>query len=129
MWCYDMLIYNGAENKRKRIKLQCKCGSIFDQDYRNKHEKLMHNGQRTTVALACSLGKRGKRRLLNEILFTMFYKNSISKKLLTIRIVFVIWSLSYEPSSIVKFYLIHYFNYVYEVKLGCIVGKLSSNYR
>ena len=73
------------------------------------------------------LGKRDKRSLLNEIfrkieiLFTMFHKNSIKKKLFMIRMVFVIRSLSYHPSSIMAGYLIHHFNYVYEVKLDCII--------
>lgn len=36
-------------NKRKRIqiKLEClECGKIFDNDYKQKHEKTIHNGKK-----------------------------------------------------------------------------------
>ncbi len=35
--------------KRNRIKLMCKCGQTFNDDYRTTHEKLKHNGQRMPV--------------------------------------------------------------------------------
>lgn len=36
--------------KRKRIKLEClSCGSTFDDDYRRKHEKQVHNGAKIKV--------------------------------------------------------------------------------
>lgn len=32
-------------SKRKRYKLEClECGKIFDNDYKQKHEKNVHNG-------------------------------------------------------------------------------------
>ena len=36
--------------KRKRIKLECLiCGSVFDDDYRSKHENKIHGGKRVRV--------------------------------------------------------------------------------
>jgi hypothetical protein len=36
--------------KRKRTKLEClACGSIFDDDYRKKHETKQHEGKRVSV--------------------------------------------------------------------------------
>lgn len=36
-----------SEVKRKRIKLECvECGSVFNNDYKLKHERTMHNGKR-----------------------------------------------------------------------------------
>ncbi|CAI6362846.1 unnamed protein product [Macrosiphum euphorbiae] len=33
--------------KRKRIKLEClECGKTFDNDYKQKHEKNIHNGKK-----------------------------------------------------------------------------------
>lgn len=33
--------------KQKRIKLEClECGKIFDNDYKQKHEKNIHNGKK-----------------------------------------------------------------------------------
>lgn len=39
------------DKKRKRTKLQCQCGSIFDDDFRVKHERIKHSGRRTPVKL------------------------------------------------------------------------------
>ena len=78
-------------------------------------------------AVVRSLGKRGKRRLLYEIfrkievLFTVLCKNSVRKKLLRIRIISVTWSLSYQSSSVMAYYLIHYFNYFCEVKFDFMI--------
>jgi hypothetical protein len=39
------------KRKRKRIKLQClECNSIFDNDYRKRHEQTCHKGKRVWVA-------------------------------------------------------------------------------
>jgi len=39
-----------CQNKRKRIKVEClTCGSIFDDDYRKKHEINIHHGKRIKV--------------------------------------------------------------------------------
>lgn len=36
--------------KIKRIKLECLiCGSVFDDDYRSKHENKIHGGKRVRV--------------------------------------------------------------------------------
>lgn len=41
----------GAKPKRKRIKLQClECNSVFDDDYRKRHEQTCHQGKRVRVA-------------------------------------------------------------------------------
>lgn len=41
---------SATSKKRKRIKLEClTCGSIFDDDYRRKHELNIHNGDRIKV--------------------------------------------------------------------------------
>ncbi|XP_042908918.1 uncharacterized protein [Parasteatoda tepidariorum] len=41
---------SSISKKRKRIKLQCCiCGSQFDDDYRNRHEKACHEGKRVQV--------------------------------------------------------------------------------
>lgn len=38
------------KRKRKRIKLECfSCGSTFDDDYRRKHEKNIHNCMKVKV--------------------------------------------------------------------------------
>lgn len=35
------------KNKRKRIKLECMdCGSIFNNDYKLKHERQVHSGKK-----------------------------------------------------------------------------------
>jgi len=37
--------FGKEKHKSKRIKLEClSCGSKFDDDYRRKHEKQVHNG-------------------------------------------------------------------------------------
>ena len=42
---------HGSKPKRKRIKLQClECNSIFDDDYRKRHEQTCHQGKRVRVA-------------------------------------------------------------------------------
>lgn len=34
-------------SKRKRIKLECvDCGSVFNNDYKLKHQRLVHNGKK-----------------------------------------------------------------------------------
>ncbi|XP_025202912.1 uncharacterized protein LOC112599999 [Melanaphis sacchari] len=39
-----------SSKKRKRIKLECLiCGSVFDDDYRSKHENNIHGGKRVRV--------------------------------------------------------------------------------
>ena len=41
----------GAKPKRKGIKLQClECNSVFDDDYRKRHEQTCHRGKRVAVA-------------------------------------------------------------------------------
>ncbi len=41
----------GSKPKRKRIKLQClECNSVFDDDYRKRHEQTCHQGKRVRVA-------------------------------------------------------------------------------
>ena len=41
----------GSKHKRKRIKLQClECNSVFDDDYRKRHEQTCHQGKRVRVA-------------------------------------------------------------------------------
>lgn len=35
------------KRKRKRIKLECMdCGSIFNDDYKSKHERQVHSGKK-----------------------------------------------------------------------------------
>jgi hypothetical protein len=42
--------FEKEKRKRKRIKLEClSCGSTFDDDYRQKHEKQVHNGAKVKV--------------------------------------------------------------------------------
>lgn len=36
--------------KRKRIKVEClTCGSVFDDDYKTRHEIKEHNGKKVSV--------------------------------------------------------------------------------
>ena len=49
-FCVFTTSYDVTENKRKRIKLEClNCGSIFNNDYRAKHERQRHDGKRIKV--------------------------------------------------------------------------------
>jgi hypothetical protein len=42
---------HSSKPKRKRTKLQClECNSIFDDDYRNRHEQTCYQGKRVQVA-------------------------------------------------------------------------------
>jgi hypothetical protein len=50
-----------SKPKRKRIKLQClECNSIFDDDYRKRHEQACHQGKRVRVANPFEAAKRGQ---------------------------------------------------------------------
>lgn len=38
------------ESKRKRFKLEClDCGSVFNNDYKLKHERDMHQGKKVKI--------------------------------------------------------------------------------
>ena len=42
---------HGSKQKRKRIRLQrLECNSVFDEDYRKRHEQTCHQGKRVRVA-------------------------------------------------------------------------------
>ena len=42
---------NKPKLKRKRIKLEClECHAVFDDDYRERHERTCHEGKRVRVA-------------------------------------------------------------------------------
>ena len=42
---------SSSKLKRKRIKLEClECHSVFDDDYRKRHEQTCHQGKRVRVA-------------------------------------------------------------------------------
>lgn len=44
---------DSTKNIRKRIKIQCtECGSKFDDDYRIRHERLVHGGKRVKIKVA-----------------------------------------------------------------------------
>lgn len=39
-----------ADSKRKRIKLEClDCGSVFNNDYKLKHERDVHKGKKIRI--------------------------------------------------------------------------------
>lgn len=38
------------KRKRNRVKIEClECGSTFDKDYRGKHERTQHGGEKVRI--------------------------------------------------------------------------------
>lgn len=58
------------ESKRKRIKIEClDCGSVFNNDYKLKHERDVHKGKKlkhnTLVLQATRLQHRNQKKISN----------------------------------------------------------------